>query len=201
MESNMPVEDKYTAYDPAKTKAQDESRAQDGSVMLVDDKGESLPSFDSRYTQDFEGLLYLGALTKTFSWLGHTFIIRTLTQDEVLTVPILMKPWSGTIGEPKAYATAMASICVVSVDGKELPVPVGGGQGDYAWAYQRFNYAKANWFQYTIDKVYEQYLVLEERAQAVIDAMGKASGSVESKDGSNATSAGPTDEGSSAVSD
>ena len=191
----MPV-DQYTSFDPAEVKAQDESRAPNGGVMLVDDSGEALPLFDSRYSQDFEGLLYLGALTKSFTWLGHTFVVRTLTQDEILTVPILMKPWGGTIGEPKAYATAMAAMCVVSVDDKELPMPVGDGQGDYAWAFQRFNYAKANWFQFTIDKIYNEYLALEAKTEAVIEAMEKASGSTESTDGSNATSAEPTDEDS-----
>ena len=191
----MPV-DEYAAYDPADVKEQDDARAKDGGVVLVDDMGAELPTFDPRYAQDFEGLLYLGALSKSFTWLGHTFVIRTLTQDEVLTVPILMKPWGGTIGEPKAYSTAMSSLCVVSVDGKELPMPVGDNQGDYAWAFQRFAYAKANWFQFTIDKVYNEYLVLEAKAAAVIDAMGKASGPEGLMDGSNATSAGPTDEDS-----
>ena len=189
----MPV-DEYAAYDPADVKEQDDARAPDGGVVLVDDMGEKLPTFDPKYEQDFEGLLYLGALTKSFTWLGHTFVIRTLTQDEVLTVPILMKPWSGTIGEPKAYSTAMTSLCVVSVDGKELPMPVGDGQGDYAWAFQRFAYAKANWFQFTIDKVYSEYLVLESKARAVIEAMEKASGPAVSTGGLNATSAGPTEE-------
>ena len=189
----MPV-DEYAAYDPADVKEQDDARAQDGGVVLVDDMGEKLPSFDPRYMQDFEGLLYLGALTKSFNWLGHTFVIRTLTQDEVLTVPILMKPWGGTIGEPKAYSTAMAALCVTSVDNKSLPTPVGDAQGDYAWAFQRFAYAKSNWFQYTIDKVYSEYLMLEAKAQAVIEAMEKASGPAVSTGGLNDTSAGPTDE-------
>jgi hypothetical protein len=197
----MPVDEEYEAYDPAKVKVLQEDRGPDGGVVLVDNMGEALPSFDLRYVDDFEGLLYLGALTKSFKWLGHNFVIRTLSQDEVLTAPILIKPWSGTIGEAKAYATATAAICVVSVDDKELPLPVGAGAGDYAWAFQRFNYAKANWFQFTIDKIYGEYLVLENRASAVIEAMEKASGPVESTDGLNATFAGPNDEDSSPVTD
>jgi hypothetical protein len=192
----MPVEDgqEYGSYDPAKVRedrdAEPDAEQRSG---LVDAQGQSLPSFDQRYVQDFEGLLYLGALTKSFDWLGHAFVIRTLTQDEVLTVPLLIKPWAGTIGEQKAYVSAIVALCVVSVDSKELPMPVGDGQGEFAWAHQRFAYAKANWFQYTIDMVYSEYLALEAKAQAVIEAMEKASGPAESMDGSNATSAGPTD--------
>jgi hypothetical protein len=190
----MPVDDEYTAYDPAEVKSEIQDRGPDGSTVLVDNQGEALPPFDERYASDFVGLLYLGALTKSFTWLGHTFVIRTLTQDEILTVPLLMKPWVGTIGEPKSYSTAMAALCVVSVDDQSLPIPVGDAEGEYAWAYQRFNYAKANWFQFTIDKVYSEYLVLEAKALAVIEAMEKASGPVESTSGSDATSVGPTEE-------
>lgn len=189
----MPVEDEYASYDPRVVRP---DRNADGSQPLVDDEGLVLPSFDERHSEDFEGLLYLGALSKSFEWLGHRFVIRTLNQDELLTVPLLIKQWAGTIGQSKAYTSAMAGLCVVSVDGKELPIPVGAGEGDLAWAYQRFDYAKANWYQFTIDKIYSQYLELEGRAEAVIEAMGKASGSTVPTGDSSATSVGPTAEDS-----
>jgi hypothetical protein len=187
----MPVEDEYASYDPREVRP---DRTNDLPVPLVDDEGEALPTFDERYSEDFEGLLYLGALSKSFEWLGHRFVIRTLNQDELLTVPLLIKQWQGTIGQPKAYTSAMAGLCVVSVDGRDLPIPVGAGEGDLAWAYQRFDYAKANWYQFTIDKIYSEYLVLESRAQAVIEAMEKASGPAVSTGDSSATSAGPSAE-------
>lgn len=188
----MPVEgQEYGSYDPAEVRPEP---APDGA--LVDAAGNALPTFDRRYQDEFEGLLYLGALTKSFDWLGHRFVIRTLTQEEVLTVALLIKQWSGTLGEAKAYTTAMAALAVVSVDDKPLPMPVGDGEGEFAWAHQRFNYVRANWFQFTVDKVYSEYLVLESKAQEVIDAMEKASGPAGSTGGLSATSAGPTAEDS-----
>lgn len=190
----------YGTYDPTEylpkveTGDDDDRPAQDPGA-LYDEEGKRLPSFDQRYADDFEGLIYLGALTRSFDWLGHRFVVRTVRTDDVLAVAKVIDPWRGTVGEAKAYAAAMAAICVVSVDGKELPIPVGDGQGEYAWAYQRFDYVKANWFAMTIDKVYSEYLVLEQRVNEVIDAMEKASGPAASMSGSNATSAGPTGSG------
>lgn len=186
--------EEFRSYDPADYTPSDEKDQPQTSGALYDEEGRRLPSFDMRYANDFEGLLYLGALVKEFEWLGHRFVIRTLRSDELLAVPVLIKPWMGGIGEGKAYAIAMAALAVVSVDDQELPIPLGDGRGEYAWAYQRFNYAKANWFQFTIDKVYSEYMALEAKAQAVIEAMEKASGPAASTGGSNATSAGPSDE-------
>lgn len=192
----MPVEDgeQYASYSPEEVRPPQPEPSGDGRPALTDGEGNLLPTFDERYVQDFEGLLYLGALTKSFSWLGHTFVIRTLTQGEVLIVPLLIKPWTGTIGESKAYVTAMVALGVISVDGEELPMPVGDGDGEFAWAHQRFAYARANWFQYTIDRVYSEYLTLEAKVRDVIEAMEKASGPEDSTGGSPATSAGPNDE-------
>lgn len=201
----MPVEDEegyeayegYQAYDPAEVRP-DRAEAVEADLpsALRDEDGLPLPGFDPRYSEDFEGLLYLGALSKSFTWLGHSFVVRTLTQGELLLVPQLIRDWVGTVGEAKAYTTAMAALATISVDGQELPIPIGDGQGEFSWAYQRFAYAKSNWFQFTIDRIYSEYLTLESRAQKVIDAMEKASGPVGSTDGSSDNSAGPNDEDS-----
>lgn len=190
----MPVDEQgYGAYDPAEVRPDLDAVEPEQPSGLRDEDGNPLPGFDPRYVDDFEGLLYIGALTKEFSWLGHRFVIRTLTQGELLLVPQLTKEWVGTIGDAKAYTTAMVALATVSVDGAELPIPIGDGQGEYAWAFQRFNYVRNHWFQFTIDRAYSEYLTLESRAQQVIEAMEKASGPVGSTSGSPVTSAGPSD--------
>lgn len=178
----MPMEEgqqtgPYTSYDPREVKPESEV------TPLRNEAGEALPGFDPRVADDLEGLLYLGALIKEFNWLGHTFVIRTLTQDEVLVVPMLMKKWQGTIGEAKAYTTAMVALSIVTVDNQQLPVPIAETSDEFAWAWQRFNYVKGHWFQYAIDKVYGEYLALEAKAQEVIEAMEKASGPTDSMAG------------------
>jgi hypothetical protein len=132
-------------------------------------------------------MLYLGATSTDFSWCGHRFVIRTLNQREELAVPLLIQKWRGLIGEEAAMAAALASLCVITVDGKELPIPI-GGDDEMAWAYQRFEYVQG-WYTWTIQKVHNELLALEGRVREVIDAMGKASAPQASTSTSSATSA------------
>lgn len=151
------------------------------------DEPEPLPEFDPRYKQDFEGLLYLGRLTDTFTWLGHTFTIRTLTSGEVMEVGLLHKPYVGTLADVKAYQAAVVAACVLEVDHKPMPVPVTNDPSDTALV-GKFQYVMQSWFPPTLDVVYDRYMLLEERVERVIEAMGKASGLTGSTPTSNATS-------------
>lgn len=134
-----------------------------------------LPEFDPRVRQDFDGLLFLGALTNQFEWLGHTFVIKTLSTDELLEVSLLVKEWQGTLGEMKAYSAAIVAACTVSVDGKPLPQPISANPGDLP-VRNRFNMVR-RWYPTTLDVVYDEYMQLERRVLEVMDAMGKVNGS------------------------
>lgn len=127
--------------------------------------------FDARYKDDFEGLAFLGALEARFDYIGHRFHIRTLTTDELLAVARIVKDFEGTIGDTRAYATAVVALATVSVDGIGLPSPYEESSNDYAWAYDRFNYVKAKWFPFTIDYAYERFLLLEGRVRDVLTEM------------------------------
>lgn len=192
----MPLDeqDSYGTFNPRPALFKSE---QEPTPEPEDEATPALPSFDPRLEEAFDGLIYLGALTKSFFFLGHRFNIRTLTQGEMLIVPMLMKDWVGTVGEAKAYVVGMVCLCIESVDGQSLPMPFEerpGGNID--WARQRFDHVKDRWFPFTIDKVYSEYLELEQTALDVVEAMGKASGPVDSTRGSNADSAGPSDKDS-----
>jgi hypothetical protein len=156
--------------------------------VLLDDEGNELPTFDQRYAEPFKGLVYLGALQQPFEWLGHTFVIRTLTTDEKLAISLLLKPYVGTAGEQLAYSIAVAAMATVSVDGEELPIPIGDTSIN-ALAEARFNYVRSRWYDMTTAKVFEQYLELEDLVAKVVDAMGKRSAPTASTPGSSGTSA------------
>lgn len=167
------MSDTYGTYDPADRPGR-KAATPEASTLKAED-GTDLPSFDQRYTEAFKGLLYVGSLTDRFSWLGHEFVIRTLGVDEQLAIAQVMKPYVGTGGgEQLAYATALVSLCVVSVDGEELPTPIAEDAKLAEWAQMRFAYVKANWYQYTINECFQRYLKLEDTAQQVVEAMGKA---------------------------
>jgi len=134
------------------------------------------PEFDPQYVEPFKGLLYVGALTKEFEWLGHTFVIRTLNTNELLQVALVVKDYTDTLGHGKAYASAMAAASIVTLDGEELPIPVAASADSAAWARQRFKFVTSQWYPFTIDKVYSEYLELEKTANEIIEQMGNSSG-------------------------
>lgn len=127
------------------------------------------------WQEDFNGLLYLGALRGWFDWCGHRINLRTLTTDEELLVAQLIREFEGGMGGMKAYATATAGLAVESIDHQPMPAPLGEHPGQaYKWALERFNYAR-RWFPPTIDAILDAYLQLESRQRGVMAGLGKAS--------------------------
>lgn len=177
-----PVEgplDAYVPYDLSKARP---SVSEPVKAALTDEEGNPLPEFDEKCQEDFHGLAFIGALSKTFTWLGHRFTIRTMTVEEALAVATLTKQWDETLGGPLAYRTAVAAVVTQKVDGQDLPMPVGAGDR-FTYFQQRFDYAITHWFQFTIDAIYNEYLELELKVRQVVDAMGKASGQTASTPG------------------
>jgi hypothetical protein len=149
--------------------------SEDEPDTLRDAEGNVLPTFDAKHAEPFKGLLYLGALADNFDWLGHSFDIRTLRDGEKLAVATIIKPYIETMGADRAYANAMVGMCITGVDGDDLPIPIGETKRAHEWGRQRFDYVKDNWYSSTIDVVFNRYLILEDLAMRVLDAMGKAS--------------------------
>lgn len=161
----------------------------EGAESVLDEKADQVAElppdeepvkFDPRYKDDFVGLTFVGALADSFEWLGHEFVIRTLTTDEYLAIATLTKDYIGTTELPRAYATAVAAMCIETVDGQALPVPIAEERNTYAWAFQRFNYVKGQWYPYTISKVFARSQDLERKVEQALESMGNASGWTES---------------------
>jgi hypothetical protein len=136
---------------------------------------EPLPEFDTRWREPFEGLVFLGRLQKTFRWMGHKFLIRTLVTDEVLEVGLLHAQYVNTLADVKAYQAAVVAACVIKVDDQPMPLPITDDQVDTPLA-ARFEYVLKHWFPPILDVVYEEYLELEVTVNKVLAAMGKAHG-------------------------
>lgn len=157
--------------EPQPKAAPQDSDGEDGEVP----EEEPLPEFDPRHRQDFEGLLYLGRLQETFRLWGHTFVIKTLTTEEVAEIGLIIKPYDGTSGFNAAYQAAVVAACVVSVDGKELPKSIEVGGLDEL-RNVRFPYVLKNWMPPVREEVWNRYFNLELRSRRVLDALGEASG-------------------------
>lgn len=167
-----PTPETFGTFDPADRPGR-KTASPESSTLIAED-GTPLPSFDQRHAESFKGLLYIGSLTDRFEWLGHEFVIRTLGVDEQLAIAMVTKPYQGSGGEQLAYATAVVALATVTVDGEELPTPIGEDAKLAEWAQRRFAYVRDNWYQYTISEVFQRYLALEDTAQQVVAAMGKA---------------------------
>lgn len=178
----MSDEQQAKSYDPTVLN----QGPKDEPGTLRDEDGNLLPSFDPRYTEGFTGLLYIGALSKDFSWLHHNFTIRTLRDGEKLAIAKIIKPYTDTIGADRAYAAAVAAMCVMSVDGDDLPTPIGETRKAEQWGLERFNYVTDNWHGTTIDQVFNEYVQLEDLSFKVIEALGKASAPEDSNPSSSA---------------
>lgn len=128
---------------------------------------EQPPEFDPRFRQDWEGLTYVGYLTKKLTFLGHRFTIKTIDVDTILQIGMMHAPYVGTIADLKAYQALLMAGSIVTVDGKPLAIPLGE---DDTSLEARFNVI-LRWFPATLDHLYTEYMGLETRVDEIIDAM------------------------------
>lgn len=139
----------------------------------IEDEGGPVASFDPRCREPFEGLLYLGTLTRAFRWGGHDFKIRSLSTDDILKVGLATAPYDGTAAQVKAYQAACIAGAIVSVDGQPLPLPVDITTDPFD---ERFRYVVKKWWPPVIDVVYQEILNLEFEVDRVLKAMERAEG-------------------------
>lgn len=125
--------------------------------------------FDGDVGTDVLGLMNLGKLTKRFDIMGHSFVLKTLTIGEELAIGQVVNEFAGTIGQGKAFQTAVIASAIVTVDGREI---VGAlGADTQASLQDKFDYITRNWYIQTIDKVWLVYQELLVRQQAAYNAI------------------------------
>lgn len=133
----------------------------------------SPPAFDERFREPFTGLLYLGALTDTFTLWGHVFVIRTLTTEDIAEVGLLVRKYDGTVAHNAVYQAATLALAVVTVDGQPLPQPLGGGD---LGLQAKYDYVAKRWFPPVRARLWQKYFALEQVVDDTVEAMGKVSG-------------------------
>lgn len=136
----------------------------------VPEEESPIPEFDPNHRKAFEGLLYIGKYQKTFKWAGHSFVISTIKVDAQIEAGQIHRDYVNTIADVKAWQSLIAAACVVTVDGQPLPIPMSDAVSDLQ---NKFNYIIAHWYPWTLDKIYEEYLILDAEIAEVIEAMGK----------------------------
>jgi hypothetical protein len=146
---------------------------EDPPIQKVEVKPEKVGGyFDPRCRNDFEGMLYLGRLTKTFSWSGHKIKIQTIDQEGYLELGEIVKRYEDTWGAIRAQVSATVAGCIVSIDNKGWPVPLMEDESlldtKFAWIIKLHPFA--------IDAIYNEFMILEAKVFEVLEEMGKGSG-------------------------
>lgn len=136
---------------------------------------EEIPEFDERWREPFTGLLFVGALTDTFSLFGHTFRVSTPDQTEMLQIGQVIDPYARTVTSELAYATATVAAYLIEVDGRPLPQPIFTDVKDTALQ-NRFDWVIKNIKREVIQEIFNKCLELDSKVAKVLEAMGKASG-------------------------
>ena len=140
----------------------------------VEDNGST--GFDGDISQDVRGLLNLGKLTERVEIFGHYFVLKTLTVGEELAIAQLVNEYAGTIGQGKAFQTAVIAAALVSVDGRELVAAL--GPDVQASLSDKFDYITTNWYMSTVDAIWEAYQsLLLRQHDAYQEVMGKSQAS------------------------
>ena len=135
------------------------------------DEADDSAFLDPRYKQDFDGLTFLGYLADEFEVGGHRISVRTLNTDALLEVSLWTQKYSGSLGESRAYSTAVVAAAVELLDGRPLHRPLGSGEADFP---HRVAIVR-RWYPWTIDQIYSRVRELERRVDALLAELGKAS--------------------------
>jgi hypothetical protein len=136
---------------------------------------DEIPEFDPRYREPFEGLLFVGHLTETVSYMGHKFRLVTPSSSERLQMAILTKPYNDTIGFDFAYSCALVAAYLIEIDGQPLPQPITNDVKDTALDH-RWEWVINHMKKPVVDYLFNQCFTLDGEVRSILDAMGKASG-------------------------
>lgn len=126
--------------------------------------------FDPQVRVGVEGLLYLGHLTESFEFCGHTFTLRTLKAHEELAAAQACEPFTNTLKAPDAWMSAQVGLALEEVDYEDDFCPQ-AGPDEVAFARARFQYVTRNWYWPTIHFLYQSYVTLQEKQLAAIRAL------------------------------
>jgi hypothetical protein len=129
-----------------------------------------LAEFDPRWTDEMEGLLYVGRVTHEFNLGGHRITIATPEAQDSLKAALLIKQYQESAGALRALTIAALATCLIKVDGHVLPRGVMADGSDDLEA--RFNWV-SKLHTSVIDGIYREYEDLEIRVNEAIQSLGK----------------------------
>lgn len=138
------------------------------SEDLAQTDSRNVDTFPEEWKDEFEGLLYVGYLQREITSIPfHKFVIKTLNVNEKLEISLLCKPYLESIGYARAYKAAVVAAGLVSVDGRDL-IPSNRNINSIK---QKYDYVTNNWYDTTIDILYNEIEALENRVILVLQEL------------------------------
>jgi hypothetical protein len=133
------------------------------------DSNKNVETFPNEWKDEFEGLLFVGYLQREITRIPfHKFVVKTLTINDKLEISLLTKPYLESVGYGRAYKAAVVAAGLVSVDGKEL-VP---SNKNINVIKQKYDYVVNNWYDTTVELLYNEIEALENRVIIVLQELG-----------------------------
>lgn len=126
--------------------------------------------FPDEHIQPLRGLLFLGKLENEVEYAGHKFLLKTLTEGELLRVGQLCKPYIGTLSEMESRKMFVVAAALEAVDGELLSAPYKENSDDI---FVRANEIK-NWYPAVISFLFDSYLELEKTSISVSNSLKKS---------------------------
>lgn len=139
-----------------------------------------LALFPEEIRRPVAGLMYLGQLTETVNFCGHSFGIRTLRPADKFAISIVLQPYRNTIFEVDVFQALHVGLALTEVDGDQnFCPPIGPNLEDLARA--RLNYlsggknGEGGWYPPTIEFLWSRYMLLEALATKGIQELDSLS--------------------------
>lgn len=125
--------------------------------------------FPPEAVEAFEGLAYLGSIEREYAFAGHTFVVRTLTEGEIIRAKQLAAAYTDTASRSEASILYIVAASLVKVDGRDFPGPL---SPDYDAIYERGQVVR-RWYPAVVAYLYERYIELEGTASDTLSALKK----------------------------
>jgi hypothetical protein len=130
--------------------------------------------FSDKTQRAVEGLTYLGQLSDTIKFCGHTFEIRTLLPQHKFAISLALQPYRNTIHEVDVYEALHVGMSVTAVDGdSNYCPPIGPDLEGLCKA--RLSYVGENWYPPTVSFLWNRYVLLETTAAKAIQELDRLS--------------------------
>lgn len=142
----------------------------------VEDDDDIVSKFDPRWTDEMEGLLFVGRVTREFFLGGHKITIATPEAQDSLKAAMLIKQYQETAGALRALTLAAVASCLVKVDGYILPRGIMADGSDDMEA--RYNWV-SKLHTSVVDGIYREYEDLEIRVTEAVESLGKGGAPLE----------------------